>query len=149
MDLQFRRNEVIINTPSFSAPNYTIRGQVLITISMQEVKQEYPFHTEQVEDELLCGVAFQAGTGRFYEFVDPDEHDEWLKLRDPRDGKELTFDGRIDLTWRGNCVSGLIMSKFDAQKWAEYREIYVNSSESDNERWRDMWDDIHSMNPDE
>lgn len=115
--------------------------------------QSYPFHTAELSDDKLhdeyieywsgedienmnhvVGVAFRPKEGRIYEFQNPDTHDEYEQLVDPRDGDTLTFDNAIEQSLRGGVFMELQKIMLPAERWHEIRDAYIENTE-----WSEQW----------
>jgi len=100
-------------------------------MSVQETT-DYPFHTtadahDKTEfDKPQVGIMFMAGSGQFYEFQNPEHHDDYERYVDPRTGDVVTFDGPLDRAKRV-ALGGCVRSIFPADQWADFRETYVNA----------------------
>lgn len=95
---------------------------------------EYPFYTERIDGEKHGGVLFIAGNGRFYEFVDPDEHELYALFVDPRDGERVEFTDILDKDIKG-AFGGHLYVNAPADEWMEVRETYLEAESI--ERFRD------------
>lgn len=117
--------------------------------------ETYQFHAERLPNEKLpkeyldywnnrdiddvnhvVGVAFRPKQGRLYEFQNPDTHDEYEKLVDPRDGDTVTFDGRGEQMLQGGLFMELKKILVPAEWWNERRQKYVNGTE-----WSEAWNE--------
>jgi len=105
---------------------------------------EYPFHTGTVDGTKVVGVLFCSGNGQFYEFVDPSEHEAYAKWSDPRHGDVIEYSNVLDKDIK-KVMGGHIIGKVPAQEWADFRETYIDSDDKDVSEWRNMWDDIHTI----
>lgn len=106
----------------------------------------YDFHTAEIDGVEVAGVAFSATDGAFYEFQDPDSHDNWQRLVCPRSGDTITHSSRVE-QMMGEILGGAIRATVPAEKWAEFRDDYVNAEDDDYERWADAWREMSHADP--
>lgn len=99
--------------------------------------ETYPFYTQRVDGELLTGVLYVANTGRFYEFQNPDNHTKRALFVDPRDGSEIYYANTIDQDVK-SAIGGHVRGKVPAEKWAEFREDYMNATAEDFGDWAEF-----------
>lgn len=103
---------------------------------------DYDFHTGEVDGETVAGVMFVAGNGQFYEFRDPETHDEFEKYVDPRTGDVLTHDGPVDRAFK-SFLGGRVRALIPAEDWAELRETYLDADEDRLDRVQEQWKEVH------
>lgn len=89
-------------------------------------KTKYPFYTEIVEGEEMAGIAFNPNNAKFYEFQDPDTHDDYAYWVCPRDRDEITH-----RSFHNYMMSRLMINiaNLNAKEWAEFREEYINADD--------------------
>lgn len=92
---------------------------------------DYPFHTDEIDGVERVGLLASARDERIYEFVDPDEHDRYLKGFDPRDEVPTNFDSVLNYTIAQAQGTILPMVPVPADEWAEVREQYVDGDYDD------------------
>lgn len=103
---------------------------------------DYPFHTDEIDGEVVVGVMFVPRNGRFYEFQDPETHDDYERFVDPRSGDVLTHDGPFGEVLSA-ALSGGMKALVPADKWADFRETYVDAPDDADRTWRNEWQRIH------
>lgn len=108
---------------------------------MSEGSDDPSFYTETIDGVEVAGVVFNPKDGGFYEFVDPDEHDNWQRVEDPRTGEVLTWSSRIE-EMMGEILSGHVRATVPADEWVSFREEYVEADEAEYETWSDRWMEI-------
>jgi len=119
-----------------------------MSATTSDSETDYPFHTTAESDDEFdvdqphVGVAFVAGTGRFYEFTDPSTHDDYERLRDPRTGKTIVSDGPLDHTVT-QVMGGHVRALVPADEWASFREMYVDADEDRTDEWERQWKELH------
>lgn len=89
-------------------------------------KTDYPFHTDTIDGQSMCGVMFVAGSGQFYEFQNPENHNDYERMKDPRTRDVLTHDGPTDRALK-TVMGGRVCAVVPAEEWADFRETYVNA----------------------
>lgn len=99
----------------------------------------YPFHTAVLDGREVAGILFNPRDGEFYEFQDPETHDDYERYEDPRTGKVLTFDGNLQRLM-AQVRSGHVRAPVEAEEWAEFREGYIGAEQADYEAWRERWE---------
>lgn len=115
---------------------------MIMTVSQAQTSEttndSYPFHTAVVEGREVCGILFNPNDGRFYEFQNPETHDKYAKYTDPKSGISINHDTILNHAI-GTAHGGLIREHVNADEWAEFREMYVNTDEKDISRWCAKW----------
>ena len=108
--------------------------------------RDYPFHTVVVDGLEVVGVMFDASSGGFYEFQDPQEHDDYERYCDPRTGDTITYDSTIQRVMAG-MMSGRPRSTVPADRWAAFREQYCEADEADHDAWASRWREMADDDP--
>jgi hypothetical protein len=89
---------------------------------------EYPFPTDTDDGCTFTLLCFNHASGQWYEFVPPEQHDDYLRLRDPRTGETISFSSRLNKMKR-MAVGSIIVGPADADKWADLRATYLDHNE--------------------
>lgn len=114
------------------------------TDDSSDAEREYPFHTGVTEEgETIMGVLFRTSDGEFFEFVNPDTHDQYAKYRSPRTGETITHESKVNHLM-GKVMGSIIREYMTAERWLEFREQYVNAGDSELGEWRETWREITS-----
>ena len=103
-------------------------------------------YTEVIDGVEVVGVAFAPKEPRFYEFVNPDEHDSFHKLECPRSGKTVVHDNQIEREM-SKIMGGFTYVTIPVELWQEFRDVYVTAEEHDFDKWKSMWDEIMDKDP--
>jgi len=101
-------------------------------------------HSRVVDGQELVGVLFVSGNGKFYEFVDPQVHDEYAKFRDPRSGDTMVYSSTLDKSVK-SVMGGHIRAKIPKGEWMEFRESYLNADSEQTEQWQQKWESLHKV----
>lgn len=111
-----------------------------------ENEATYPFHTAVTDDGVeRVGLFGHVGRERIYEFVDPAEHSDYARGRDPRDGDVLSFDTVINYAVAHTTGPMLPIMVVPADEWAAARDEYADGDWGDIREFIDRTlDDIRS-----
>lgn len=102
---------------------------------------DYPFYTEEIDGELLTGIAFNPTTGKFFETVPNSEAEAPIDVRCPRTGKRVQWESTFQQTI-SKAMAGWVFATYPAEKWAKKRETYIEAPDSKQNQWEDMWGEI-------
>ena len=108
--------------------------------------RNFPFYTAVVDGLEVVGVMFDASSGEFYEFQNPEEHDDYERYRDPRTGNIITYDPTIQRLMAG-VINGRPRATVPADEWAGFREKYCEADEADHEAWASRWREMADADP--
>lgn len=106
----------------------------------------FPFHTAVVEGVEVVGVMFDGSSGRFYEFQNPADHDEYERYVDPRSGEEIVYDSSVQ-RMVADIMNGRPRATVPAAEWASFRAEYLDADEADYDMWADRWEGIAASDP--
>ncbi|ERJ05119.1 hypothetical protein HLRTI_002918 [Halorhabdus tiamatea SARL4B] len=107
-------------------------------------EDEKPYMTDVIDGELKTGVLFIPSNGKFYEMLregHPDVDPETaVTLKDPRSGDTFDYEGSfVERQMQkvvGNHCAGLV----GVNRWADFREAYVEADETDIKRANEFLD---------
>lgn len=102
-------------------------------------------YTKEVEGTEVVGIMFVPSDAQFLEFQDPDSHDEFCQLRDPRSGETKNYTSRLELMMAD--AMGCIRASIPVEQWMEFREMYVEADEHDFEEWEEQWQKMMEEDP--
>jgi len=108
--------------------------------------RDYPFHTAVVDGLEVVGVMFDASSGGFYEFQNPEEHDDYERYRDPRTGDVVTHDSTIQRVM-ADVMNGRPRATVPADEWVAFREEYCEAGEADHDAWASRWREMADADP--
>lgn len=106
-------------------------------LSDDELGEEYMTYwaEKDVSDpNTIVGLTFEPKEGRIYEFQDPDTHEYYELLVDPRDGERVEFETWGEHLLQGELFRELVRLPVPAEWWEENREKYVENVE-----WSESW----------
>ena len=106
----------------------------------------YPFHTAVVDGVEVAGVLFDSQNGKFYEFQDPDSHDEYEKFVDPRTGDVLAHGSKTEQLM-ADILRGQPRATVPADEWEQFRETYRTAESDDFGAWADQWRSMAEADP--
>jgi len=107
---------------------------------------EYSFHTEEVDGVEVAGILFDAKSGLFYEFQNPDDHDDWERFKDPRTGDVITNDSKIQ-RMMSDILRGQPRATVPADQWAEFRTDYIEADQKRFDQWESAWKQMAQEDP--
>jgi hypothetical protein len=108
--------------------------------------RDYPFHTAVVDGLEVVGIMFDASSGGFYEFQNPDEHDDYERYRDPRTGDVITYDSTLQ-RMMAQVMSGRPRATVPADEWAKFRKQYRQADDTDYDAWATRWREMADADP--
>lgn len=108
--------------------------------------REHPFHTEEVDGVEVAGVLFDGETGRFYEFQNPDDHDDWERFEDPRSGDVITNQSKIE-RMMADILRGQPRATVPAEQWADFRADYIGAESKKFDQWESSWKQMAEADP--
>lgn len=108
--------------------------------------RNFPFHTAVVDGLEVVGVMFDASSVGFYEFQNPEEHDDHERYRDPRTGDKIAYDSTIQRIM-ADVMSGRPRATVPADEWAAFREQYCAADEADYDAWASRWREMADADP--
>lgn len=111
-----------------------------------QLDRNFPFHTAVVDGLEVVGVMFDASSGEFYEFQNPEEHDDYERYRDPRTGDIITYDSTVQRIM-ADVMSGRPRATVPADEWAAFREQYCAADEADHDAWTSRWREMADADP--
>jgi len=106
----------------------------------------YSFHTETIDGVEVAGVLFDAKSGLFYEFQDPEDHDDWERFEDPRTGDVITNSSKIE-RMMADILRGQPRATVPAERWAEFREDYTGAERKQFSQWKNAWESMAADDP--
>jgi len=108
--------------------------------------RDYPFHTAVVNGLEVVGIMFDASSGGFYEFQNPEEHGDHERYRDPRTGVVVAYDSTIQRVM-ANVMNGRPRATVPADEWAAFREQYCEADEAAHDAWASRWREMADADP--
>jgi len=87
---------------------------------------EFPFHTAVVDGVEVVGVMFDSSSGRFYEFADPDTHNDRERYIDPRSDDVITYGSDVE-RMMADILNGRPRALVPATEWSNFRAEYLNA----------------------
>lgn len=109
--------------------------------SDSESDSEFAFHTAVVDGVEVAGVVFNPKDGLFYEFQDPETHDDYERVVCPRTGDVLTWGSDVERMF-GEIMSGHVRATVPAAEWAAFRVEYIAADDPRHEEWADAWREL-------
>lgn len=107
---------------------------------------EFPFHTAVVDSVEVVGVMFDSSSGRFYEFADPDTHNDRERYIDPRSDDVITYGSDVE-RMMGDILNGRPRALVPATEWTNFRAEYLNAETEDFGAWADRWREMAESDP--
>lgn len=89
------------------------------------------FYTEEVDGKEMVGVAHRSRDAQFFEFVNPDEHNDYERLRNIKTGDLVVFDN-VGEKLMADMLAGYDRYLVEADEWAEMKEELLSVDE---EKW--------------
>jgi len=108
--------------------------------------RDYPFHTAVVDGLEVVGIMFDASSGGFYEFQNPDEHDDYERYRDPRTGDVITYDSTLQ-RMMAQVMNGRPRATVPVDEWATFRTQYRQADDADHDAWATRWREMADADP--
>jgi hypothetical protein len=108
--------------------------------------RDYPFHTDVIGGLEVAGVMFDASSGGFYEFLNPEEHDDYERYRNPRTGDVVAYDSTVQRIM-ADVMNGRPRATVPADKWAAFREYYSEADKADHDAWASRWRKMADSDP--
>lgn len=90
----------------------------------------YEFHTEQVDDEEICGILGVPRKRKIFEFINPKEHSDYARWKCPATGETVQWDTIINEAMA--MEQGAIKAQVSAAEWAEIRQDYIDKVDDEN-----------------
>lgn len=107
-------------------------------------EDDYDFHVGEVNGRIVAGVLFISGNGKFYEFTNPETHDDYAKFVNPRTDEEMIYNNSLDQSVK-SVMGGHIRAKIPADEWAEFRADYIEADEEKTGEWEGAWSELDRL----
>ena len=108
--------------------------------------RDYPFHTAVVDGLEVVGIMFDASSGEFYEFQNPERHDDYERYHNPRTGDEIVYDSTVQRVM-ADIMNGRPRATVPADEWAAFREQYCEADEAAHDAWASRWREMADADP--
>lgn len=105
-----------------------------------------PFHSAEVDEVDVVGVMFDGSTGQFYEFQDPETHDDRERYEDPRSGDVIVYGSRVE-RMMGDILNGRPRATVPVDEWSDFRDDYVSAPTEDYDSWSEKWKAMAEADP--